>query len=192
MALNIWTKRNGLRENAVTFTNNKNHIGKIFLERMYIYLNLMIYFWWHVIVWKKTLDSVWETFHNIIWYSNSLMSSLLNCKTRFYSFLYCSTTNTLPKKLVSINKSSWQGREWFFYDRWFFSDFLNFSLLVQLISILTIAILKNCGFAFFSNQHHAGYKWKVHLNFFSTICLTVNFQLSVQSIKVSWGDNLCL
>ena len=47
------------------------------------------------------------------------------------------------------------------------SETLYFSLLSQLISILTIAIKKNGDdFTFYSNQPHADYKLKVHLNFF--------------------------
>ena len=52
---------------------------------------------------QNRLDSHWETHCNIIWYSSSLMSSLLNCKTQFYSFLFCLTANTLQKK----RKKNW-------------------------------------------------------------------------------------
>lgn len=46
-------------------------------------------------------------------------------------------------------------------------EVLCFSLLIQLISILTIAVFKIAMlFAFFSNQHHAGYKRKGSLKIF--------------------------
>lgn len=96
-------------------------------------------FWLHVILWKTTtkpLDSLWETYHNIIWYSKYLTSSWLNCKTKFHSFLPCSTISTLLIR-TGLHQQTFKAGEGVIFMT---GDASHFSLLIQLISVLTIAI----------------------------------------------------
>ena len=71
-----------------------------------------------------------------ILYNNSLMNSLLNCKTKFHGFLPYSATNTLPIR-IGLQQQSFIAEEGVIFTT---GKALCFLLLVQLISILTIAI----------------------------------------------------
>ena len=101
LTVTIQTERYCLYDSTVTFTISDNHIEKVSGKDMHIPKpdGTFLMTCDGSNGGGSPMDSLWETCHNIIWYNNSLVNSLLNYKTKVHSFLPWSAINTLPIRI---------------------------------------------------------------------------------------------